>query len=252
MIGKRILITGATSGIGLLLTEKLLQRGAHVTATGRNIENLNALKHAFPILSVMQVDMLDELHIKHLLDWIDASTPFDYLINCAGFAEYDALTNQNDAVISEMIQVNFMQTTLITKHVAHKMNAGGMIVTLGSASAKVTTPYGAIYAATKSAINQVMHALRLEMPHIHFLVVNTGPVNTAFIHKANKGKAAANMVEKVLLDADDVAEKIIQTMLHRKSELNLPIWMNAGLTLYNLAPRTIEKHFKKLFMSKKK
>lgn len=251
MIGKKVLITGATSGLGLKLTELLLAHGAHVTAAGRRIDQLDRLKNDYDILSIKSVDMLNEDEFAQFIKWVDHHGPFDYLINCAGFAEYGPLIHQNDDIIADMIHVNLTQTVILTKHVLLKMNSGSMIVTIGSLSGKVTTPYGAIYAASKSGINQVMNALRLEQSHIRFLTVNTGPVNTPFIQKANKGKPANNLAEQVQLDVNQLSKQIINAMIDRKTELNLPMWMDAGLKVYGLAPRRLEKIFKRYFMTKK-
>lgn len=251
LIGKRALITGATSGVGLKITELLLARGVHVTAVGRRIEQLDRLKKDFDRLKVYSVDMIDSEHFSHFIKNIEIEGTYDYLINCAGFAEYGPLINQDDDVIADMIHVNLTQTVILTKHVLLKMNPRGMVVTIGSLSSKVTTPFGAIYAASKSGINQVMNALRLEQSHIHFLTVNTGPVNTQFIQKANKGKPMNHLAERLQLDVNQLSMQIVNAMIDRKTELNLPVWMDSGLKIYGLAPRKLEKIFKKYFMTKK-
>lgn len=251
LIGKRALITGATSGVGKQITALLLARGVKVTAVGRRVEQLSQLQKTYNQLNIIATDLLKPDDFNQLLDWIDHQTGFDYLINCAGFADYGALIDQSDQVIADMIHVNLTQTVILTKHVISNMSHGSMVVTIGSLSAKVTTPFGAIYAASKSGINHVMNALRLEQQHIHFLNVNTGPVNTTFIQKANKGKPMHHLAEKVQLDVTQLSEKIIEAMIYKKTELNLPIWMNGGLKLYGLAPRKLERLLRKYFMTKK-
>lgn len=251
LIGKNALITGATSGVGLKLTEILLSRGVHVTAVGRRIEQLDVLKNKYDNLVVHRVDLVNDDEYAQFLKWIDGQGSFDYLINCAGFAEYGSLIDQSDEVIADMIHVNLTQTVILTKHVLHKMNPGGMVVTIGSLSGKVTTPFGAIYAASKSGINHVMNALRLEQSHIHFLTVNTGPVNTLFIQKANKGKPMNQLAEQVQLDVDQLSKQIVNAMIDKKAEINLPVWLDSCLKAYALAPRRFEKIFKRYFMTKK-
>ncbi|WP_414043000.1 SDR family NAD(P)-dependent oxidoreductase [Macrococcus animalis] len=251
MIGKRALITGATSGVGKQLTEMLLFRGVYVTAVGRRTEELSYLNKMYDGLTVMATDLLKNEDFEILLDWIDHQEGFDYLINCAGFAEYGSLLDQSDQIIADIIHVNLTQTVILTKHVVRKMDQGGMVVTIGSQSANVTTPFGAIYAASKSGLNHVMNALRLEQQHINFLNINTGPVNTQFIKKANKGKPMHHLADKVQLDVVQLSEKIIEAIIKKKTEMNLPIWMDAGLKVYGLAPRTLEKLLRGYFMTKK-
>ncbi|MGK0576934.1 SDR family NAD(P)-dependent oxidoreductase [Macrococcus capreoli] len=251
MIGKKILITGATSGLGLTLTNICLARGAHVTAIGRNVAQLQPLLQLYPQLNVRKVDFNNTDDFNQVITWINEQVHFDYLLNCTGFADYSALINQSDQLIHDMIHVNLTQTVILTKHVVRNMHEGGMVVTIGSQSAFVTTPYGAIYSASKAGLNQVMNALRMESRQIHFLNVNTGPVNTQFITKANKGKPVNHLAEHVQLDVNDLGERIIDAMFKKKKELNLPQWMDIGLRLYGLAPRTFEKVFYRYFMTKK-
>lgn len=251
LIGKYVIITGATSGIGYLLTQKLLDRGAHVLAIGRQINNLTHLQEKYPQLKVQSLDFLNDAQLSEFINDQSIDKCCEIFINCAGFAEYGPLIQQTDTAIRSMIQVNFVNTVIITKHITQLMPRGGLVVAVGSLSANVTTPYGAIYSASKAGLNQVMNAMRIELPHLNFLSVNTGPVNTSFIRKANKGKAINTVAEQVQLDADLLSEQIILSMYNKDSELNLPKWMSYGLRFYQLNPRWIERKFKHFFLLKK-
>lgn len=83
-----VLITGATSGIGLALAQKYLSLGHKVVAIGRNTQNLNELQNRFPNqLKIFYYDMSLQNSEKDFLNWESAFAGFDHIILNAGMAE---------------------------------------------------------------------------------------------------------------------------------------------------------------------
>lgn len=83
------------------------------------------------------------------------------------------------------------------------------------------------------------------------MTVNPGPIATNFFSRADATGRYEILTKGIQLDKDALAREIVAGMTDRKLEVNRPLWMHHGLTLYNLAPRSVEKLFRRFFLSKK-
>ncbi|QNR08036.1 SDR family NAD(P)-dependent oxidoreductase [Macrococcoides canis] len=248
-MNRRILITGASGGIGIKLAEQLLKEGDIVYACARTLSKLSYLKESFGDRCVLLYsDFKSEQSTLAFIEEID-DINFDVVIFCAGFAYYQSLVSMTPQTMNEMMFVNYQSVVYIIKSMVDKQHNPHFII-LGSLAAIASTPGGAIYSASKAALNQTINALRLEMPEATFTVVNTGPVDTEFIFKASGNISRLNRL--IMIRSDMLAQEIIKAIHHPRTEINLPKWMYIALKMYNLAPRSIERVFKPFFMTKVK
>lgn len=155
--GKRVLITGASRGLGRALVTAFVDAGAsEVLAGARKREDRDALKLEgvtpvrLDVTSDRDVEMLGELG------------PIDILINNAGVAGFGNPLTMEFASIQEEIAVNYFGVLRVTRAIAPGMIAkrDGVIVNVATAFAKINLPLVGTYCATKAALLSLGQALR--------------------------------------------------------------------------------------------
>lgn len=252
MIGKRYLLTGGTSGLGEAMVLELVSRGAFVTVIGRSEEKLAALRAAYPQrLDVIKADLNEPHEVERIRHLLTVNQPiFDGLINNAGFGYFKSFMSHTPEDIHDIINVNLTQTLQLTHMVIPYLRENSSIVNISSQAARVTTPYSAIYAASKAGLSSFSNALRMEHPDLHVMTVQTGPIATSFFSRADESGTYEGLTKKLQIDRYQLAQEIIDGILTKTLEINRPRWMHMSLTLYNLFPRLIEQQLERAFMSK--
>ncbi|MFC0267619.1 SDR family oxidoreductase [Kushneria aurantia] len=162
--GRRYLVTGATSGIGQAVALALCERGAAVVALGRRPEALQALADAG--CETHALELTDSAALEQL---IEATGPFDGLINSAGITHVEsALTLPADA-IDDVFHTNARASAVAARCVARGMIAAGRsgsIVNVSSQAALVALDDHLAYSTSKAALDGITRALCLELgPH---------------------------------------------------------------------------------------
>lgn len=161
-IDKRVIIVGATSGIGLALTELCLGRGYIVGAAGRNLSPLNNLKEKYPKkLFTEEIDVTQPNAINKLDLLLKTIGGMDLYIHCAGISQRKA--NPNDSVSSELLVVNTNCvgfTRMIDEAFKYFEEKGsGKIAALSSVGGTKGTGLSAIYSASKKFQSTYLEAL---------------------------------------------------------------------------------------------
>lgn len=246
---KSIFITGATSGLGRVLTEMLVKQGHTVYATGRNESALNYLKSIGAI--VFQAD----LRIPSDIDAVVSQLPMiDLAILNAGLGFFDSAINLTDQEVDQMIDVNVRAPIYLTKRLAPLMiaNNQGHFIFVGSQAGKVATNKASVYAASKHAITGFVNGLRLELAQHNIQVtgIYPGPIDTPFLQKADASNVYRNAISSFLLQPEKVAREVIRAIDKRPREVNLPRIMSVTSKLYALAPTFVEVVGKGFFNKK--
>ena len=184
---KKVVVTGATSGIGLALVEALLASDRQILAIGRNQDVLARLSTN----GVVQTLQADVRELETILPEIEAFCP-DVLINNAGIGHgIDGLDGISDSRIQEAMDVNVSAPIKITAAVVTgmKKRSKGHIINIGSI-AGLHTLYSALYGATKSAIHLFSQNLRAELSgtSIRVTEICPGRVSTGFFQAADGDK----------------------------------------------------------------
>lgn len=246
---KTIFVTGATSGVGLKITELLVSQGHQVYATGRNIAALKALERLGA--NVLQADLTS----LDAIDEVCAQLPeIDVAILSAGIGKFGIAPELTDEVIAQMVDLNVTVPIYLVKRIATKMmtRGQGQLIFIGSQAGKVATPKASVYAATKHAIVGFTNGLRMELApyNIHVTVIHPGPIDTPFLDKASDESGYRQSLGRFLLTPEHVAEETVKTIARPVREVNLPRIMGLTSKLYALAPAVIERLAKPLFNKK--
>jgi len=163
--GKKILITGATGGIGNALVKKFLSLGGTVLATGTNTEKLDSLKKEFPNINVLKFDISDHSKIEDFIENVTSQlVGLDVLVNNAGITMDNLSLRMKDEEWKKVIDVNLNSTFYLCKHAIKKMlkNKYGRIVNITSIVGHTGNLGQANYSASKAGMVAMSKSLAIE------------------------------------------------------------------------------------------
>ncbi len=162
---KKILITGATGGIGKALVKKFISLEGNVLATGTKTEKLNALKEEFPNINILKFDISDHSKIEEFIENTSSQLAgLDVLVNNAGINMDNLSLRMKDEEWKKVIDVNLGATFFLCKYAIKKMlkNKYGRIVNITSIVGHTGNLGQANYAASKAAIIGMSKSLAIE------------------------------------------------------------------------------------------
>lgn len=184
--GKKILVTGASSGIGRATAIECSKAGATVYLTARNAERLEQTLAEMKGDGhrIVPADLTSIEDIQHLVDEVEI---LDGVALIAGINDKLIIKKIDDGFITKMLSTNFSGPALLMKSLlkAKKINKFASIVFMSSVSAFYPSVSNAIYAASKAAVNQFAKVLALEVLSIKARVNCIQPafVETEMIYK---------------------------------------------------------------------
>ena len=162
---KKILITGATGGIGKALVKKFISLEGNVLATGTKIEKLDILKKEFPNINILKFDMSDHSKIEEFIENVTSQlTGLDILINNAGINMDNLSLRMKEDEWKSVIDFNLGSTFLLCKYGIKKMlkNKYGRVVNITSVVGHTGNLGQANYAASKAGIIGMSKSLAIE------------------------------------------------------------------------------------------
>ena len=162
---KKIIITGASGGIGRSLVEKFVNLNGKVLATGTKIEKLENLKNDFSNISTLKFDISEHSKIEEFIEKAyDQLGGLDILINNAGINIDNLSLRMKYEDWKRVIDINLGSTFLLTKHAIKKMlkNKYGRIVNITSIVGHTGNLGQANYAASKAGIVGMSKSLAIE------------------------------------------------------------------------------------------
>ena len=192
---KKILITGASGGIGREIVKKFISLDGNVVASGTNIERLNLLKKDFPKINVINFDISDHSKIEEFIDNATVQlSGLDVLINNAGTNMDNLSLRMKDDEWKKVIDINLTSTFLLTKHAIKQMlkNKFGRVVNITSVVGHTGNLGQSNYSASKAAIIGMSKSLAIEYAKKNITVNCVSP---GFIAT----RMTSNIAEKVKL-----------------------------------------------------
>lgn len=179
-------VTGASAGLGRLMTERLLARGDRVAATVRREGTLDDLRRRYDEhLLVANADVTDTAALRTAVDRaFKAFGRIDVVVSNAGYGLFGAGEEVSDAQIDRQIATNLVGSIqLVRACLPHlRRQQGGRIVQISSEGGQIAYPNFSLYHATKWGIEGFVESVAQEVAPfgIDFLIVEPGPTATDF------------------------------------------------------------------------
>jgi short-subunit dehydrogenase len=215
--GKRVLITGGSSGIGLALARALLAKRAKVVISGRRPDRLamavEELRDAGSLVASVAADVATAGgRAATLTQALDTLRGLDILVNNAGGVRAGRLENTSEAELQAMIDVDLVAPIMLTRAALPALRAGGdaMVVNVASGIALIGAPFYATYAATKAGLARFGEALRRELmgEGVHVLTAYPSGTDTPMMVSNRAGPELGFSREPALAVADAIVEGI--------------------------------------------
>ncbi|MBV6749592.1 SDR family NAD(P)-dependent oxidoreductase [Pseudomonas chlororaphis] len=183
MSSQKWFITGASGGLGLALTEKVLAQGHVVVAAVRRVEAMQALKQAYPdLLKVEPVDVT----VREQVQAVAARHPdVDVVVNNAGGAVIGAMEEMSEDDIEQQIALNLLAPIHVTRAFLGGWRARqhGTFIHVSSVGGRAAFPGGSLYHAAKFGLEGFAEAVSQEIAEfgIKTLIIEPGSIKTGFV-----------------------------------------------------------------------
>lgn len=216
---KRVLLTGATGGIGSALANQLATAGAQVVLCGRQLEALEVLRATLPHPQNHISCCFDVVasSSESIFEMINSCGTIDILINNAGCGYFSWLENQSVENITQQINTNLAAPILLTKTILPIIKHPGMIVNIGSCLGAIGYPGYSVYSATKFGLRGFSESLARELCTEEISVIYIAPRATA----TDFNDSIVNDFNKTMGNAVDspdvVARHVIECIINEKS-----------------------------------
>lgn len=236
---KKVIITGASSGIGLALSEVFAKNSYNLVLVARREERLMEqkikLQKNFNIqVNIEVMDLTEENNLKIL--W-EKYKDVDILINNAGFGAYGEFLDYPLEKDSGIINLNISSLVILTKLFSSTMKKEGKIVNIGSTAGFQPTPLMSVYGASKSFVNDFTLGIQQEIKEPQIVLFCPGETKTEFQQVAKRPKSSP--LRGKIPEAMEVAEFLYKELKNNK---NFIIWGKYNkflLTLQRVFPKDI-------------
>ena len=184
--GKRVLITGGTSGIGLATAKRIVAEGGEVAVTGTSQDHLDEAGRSLPSGSlVLRNDAADPEAAEELGRKVkDQMGEIDGLFLNAGYGKFAPIGESDAALTDAMLAVNVRGPILHMKHLEGALKDGASVLITASVSPYLGQAQGAVYAASKGAVTALTTAWAAELAgrKIRVNSIAPGPIDSNFMH----------------------------------------------------------------------
>ena len=215
---KKIIVTGASGGIGNSIVEKLYDRGANILATGTRIEKLEELKKKFKEIKILKFDISQHEQIEEFINNAtdELGGSLDCLVNNAGITKDNLTIRMSLDEWTKVININLTSTFLLSKYSIKKMmkNKSGKIINITSVVGHTGNVGQANYTASKAGIVSMSKSFALEYAkkNINVNCVSPGFISTAMtdqIEEKFKDAIVLKIPANRLGKPEDVANAVV-------------------------------------------
>jgi len=170
------LLTGAGSGIGSVLAERLLERGDDLVLLARSAERAHDLREELPGATVLVADLADPASLEGL----DLPGSLDSLVHAAGVVDLGSVADLSTAAWQEQVTVNLVAPAVLTRLALPALRAArGTVVLVNSGAGLFAHPEWSAYAASKHGLKALADSLRAEEQEHGVRVTSLFPGRTA-------------------------------------------------------------------------
>ena len=225
--GLRILITGASQGIGKALAEAAVAQGAKVLVCARKIELLEEvaaqIRAKGGTIAVVQADITSPEDRRRLVETAEkAFGGLDILINNAGIGATGHFADVAPDRLRQIMEINFFGLTEVTRVFLPMLKKGNQpaIVNISSIAGKRGIPARSEYSASKFAVQGFSEAIRAELAKdgVDVLVVCPGLTQTNFSANMIEQKALVKLDHMRGMSAEDVAAQTLSAIAKGRNE----------------------------------
>lgn len=251
--GKRVWITGASSGIGEALAGAFARAGARLVLSARREGELERVRRGLPRADehrVVAFDMADPEAVEAAArEVLAAGERLDVLVLNAGITQRALARDTTLAVDRRLFEVNFFGPVALTKAVLPALRAqgGGRLVVVSSLVGKIGTPLRSGYAASKHALHGFFESLRAEEHDagIRVTMVLPGFIRTPLPVTALTGdgtpQGRMDRAQLEGMDPEDCAERALRAVLRGRDEVLIGGKERFAVLLGRLAPGLLRR-----------
>ncbi|MEU7815058.1 SDR family NAD(P)-dependent oxidoreductase [Pseudonocardia sp. NPDC049154] len=222
------LVTGASSGIGAAVAQRLAGDGARLVLTGRDPERLQQVAERTGAKAVV-ADLA--AGVDTLLDALPARPAL--VVHCAGVGAAGPLEELSPARVDELLDLNLRAPIQLTRALLPGLREErGHLVFVASIAA-LGVAGEAVYSATKAGLRGFADAVRIEAPEVGVTTVLPGAVDTPYFGR--RGREYDRRFPRPIR-ADRVAEEIVRGIRRGSVEVVTPRWLALGAKVHGAAP----------------
>lgn len=208
---KRVIVTGASGGLGPSIVEACLALGAHVIATARRrtaLDEVRAALNHHDRLDTAECDVTDPVGLEALFDAVERKGPLWGVVHVVGGFGYGPIADLRDDEVTSLLSINLASTTLVMRGALKRMRSRGegSFVAISSATAESNTPSFGLYGATKAAVNYLVKTATMEHLDSNIRINAVAP---ATMDTPDNRKAMPNANAQNWVNTRDVAATVV-------------------------------------------
>lgn len=228
---KKILITGATSGIGEALCRLAASRNYRVIACGRNTKKLDELKQIDKV-DTLQFDVTDEISTRKALSGIDC----DIAVLNAGTCEYVDVDAIEPAMFHRVFEPNFFGVVNCVAALRPALRPGDQVVIIDSLARLLPFTRSQAYGASKAALHYFTKSLEVDLSINNIVVQSVSP---GFVETPLTDKNDFDMPMKITVE--EAAKDLLAGIESQSRDVYFPTRFSLILRLLNALPNGIHK-----------
>jgi short-subunit dehydrogenase len=258
-----MVITGASSGIGLATARLAAKRGARVVLNARNDADLQQVTEEIRANGGRAVAVAGDVADEHAMDWVADTAlrefgSIDTWVNNAGLSIYGKLTDIPLADKRRLFDVNFWGVVNGCRTAVRTLkDHGGALINIGSEVSEIAIPLQGIYSASKHAVAGYTDALRMELEHdalpISVTLVKPSAINTPFPeHARNYLEDGVPALPAPVYAPEVVAEAILKCAERPVRDVVVGGAGKAQIVMGHLAPRLTDRYMERAMFKNQK
>ena len=207
------LITGASSGLGAIYTDRLARRGYDLTLVTRDTARLTALAQRLraqtgQVVTILTADLTDPVQLRIVESRLDEDPSITMLVNNAGMSLSSSLLEADTDQVDQLLALNVVATTRLARAAARGFvfRKTGAIINIASVLALAPEMFDGVYSGSKAYMINLSHSLAAQTAAagVHVQVVLPGATRTEIWERS--GKSLDTIPAEWLMEADDLVD----------------------------------------------